>query len=85
MKDWKERLQDLKCVNGANVYLNNPDLIQRRQTRGRTGAKYYEYRIAPNPTVEKIKNQDLLEFYKDIKEGSDRIKREQAIKNNNNQ
>lgn len=61
-------LMSYKCpANGANVYLNNKDLIQRRQTRGRTGAKYYEYRIAPNPSVEKIKDKNILEFYKDIK------------------
>lgn len=62
-----------KCPsNGANTYLNNPDLIERRMTRGRTGAKYYEYRIAPNPSVDKIKDHSLLEFYKEIKKGYER-------------
>lgn len=65
-----------KCPsNGANTYLNNPDLIERRMTRGRTCAKYYEYRIAPNPSVDKIKDQALLEFYKQIKKDYDRIQR----------
>lgn len=57
-----------KCpANGANVYLKNPDLIQRRQIRGRTGAKYFEYRIAPNPSKEKIKDPDILDFYQEVK------------------
>jgi len=60
-----------KCpANGANVYLKNSELIERRQTRGRTGAKYYEYRIALNPTIDKIKGPEILEFYKLIKSKS---------------
>ena len=54
-------------ANGINVFFKNPGLIERRQTTGKSGAKYYEYRIAPNPSVEKIKDPVILNFYKLIK------------------
>lgn len=61
-----------KCpANGVNVYLKNSNLIERRETRGRTGAKYYEYRIAPNPSVEKINEDSILQFYKELKRGKE--------------
>lgn len=57
-----------KCpANGVDIYFENPELIERRQTKGKTGAKYYEYRIAANPSVDKIKDPELLQFYKDLK------------------
>jgi hypothetical protein len=54
-------------ANGVNVVLNNPDLFERRQTTGKSGAKYFEYRIAPNPSIEKIRDEKIIEFYKLIK------------------
>ena len=61
-------LMSYKCpTNGQMVFTKNPDLIERRKVRGKSGARYYEYRIAPNPSVEKIKDIEILDFYKKIK------------------
>ena len=57
-----------KCpANGVNIFFENPGLIERRITVGKSGAKYFEYRIAPDPSIEKIKDEKLLKFYKIIK------------------
>ena len=57
-----------KCpANGVNLFFENPGLVERRLTTGKSGAKYFEYRIAPNPSKEKIKDENILEFYKLIK------------------
>lgn len=57
-----------KCpANGVNVYFENPDLIERRETVGKTGAKYFEYRIAPNPSINKIVDPEIKKFYIKIK------------------
>lgn len=54
-----------KCpANGVDLFFENPDLIERRNTTGKSGAKYYEYRIKPNPSAEKIKDPIIFEFYK---------------------
>lgn len=59
-----------KCpANGVDLFFENPDLIERRETKGKSGAKYYEYRIAANPSMEKIKDESILHFYKAIKNG----------------
>ncbi|MFZ2152256.1 MAG: hypothetical protein WAV09_04070 [Minisyncoccia bacterium] len=53
-----------KCpANGIEIYFDNPGLIERRMTTGKSGAKYYEYRIAANPSIEKIKEKSIAEFY----------------------
>ena len=60
-----------KCpANGVEVYFDNPELIERRETIGKTGAKYYEYRIAPNPSMDKIKDESILNFWKELKRAS---------------
>lgn len=60
-----------KCpTNGLDIYFDNPGLIERRYFTGKSGAKYYEYRIAPNPSVEKIKDESIIEFYKLIKKNT---------------
>jgi len=57
-----------KCpANGVNIFFENPGLIDRRETVGKSGAKYYEYRIAPYPSPDKIKDETLLKFHKLIK------------------
>lgn len=57
-----------KCpTNGLEIYNKNPQLIERRKTTGKTGARYYEYRIAPNPSSSRILDADLLAFYKKLK------------------
>ena len=57
-----------KCpANGVDIYFENPGMIERRQTTGKSGAKYYEYRINPDVKEEDIVDKDLLKFYKLIK------------------
>lgn len=57
-----------KCpANGVNVYFKNPGLLDRRCVNGKSGAKYFEYRIAPNPSMAKIVDEKLLGFYKRLK------------------
>lgn len=54
-------------ANGVAIFFENPGLIERRKTRGKSGALYYEYRIAPLPNETKIKDGKLLAFYRKIK------------------
>lgn len=54
-------------ANGAVIFFDNPKLIERRKTTGKSGAKYYEYRLAPEPAVSKIVDPELLKFYQLIK------------------
>ena len=56
-----------KCpANGVQIYFDNPGLIERRETVGKTGAKYYEYRITLAPTLSMIQDEDLRAFAKTI-------------------
>jgi len=54
-------------ANGLTIFFDNPDLLERRKVTGKSGARYYEYRIAPNPNAEKIRDEELLKFYRRIK------------------
>lgn len=57
-----------KCpANGVNIYFENPGLIQRRETKGRSGSKYFEYRL-DDPSIAKIVDTDLRNFYLKIKQ-----------------
>lgn len=51
----------------SEMFKMNPSLFQRTMLRGRTGAKYYGYRIAPGVQPYMIHEKDLQEFYKKIK------------------
>lgn len=53
-------------ANGVAIYFENPGLIERQTVRGKSGAKYYAYRIAPNPSAAKIADASLLAFYRKI-------------------
>lgn len=53
-------------TNGLAIHLDNPGLTERREVRGRTGAKYYEYRFAQNVTFDLIKDEDVKAFAKAI-------------------
>ena len=60
-----------KCpANGVQIYFDNPGLIERRETVGKTGAKYYEYRIVPQPKLSMIQDLDLREFAVKVFENS---------------
>lgn len=54
-------------TNGSEIFFDNPKLVERRKVVGKTGARYFEYRLAPNPSVDKIQEQKLLDFYLKIK------------------
>jgi hypothetical protein len=57
-----------KCpARATEIYKENPGLLDRRKVRGKSGAIYYEYRIAPNPKPELIRDERLLDFYRKIK------------------
>jgi len=56
-----------KCpANGVQIYFDNPGLIERRETVGKTGAKYFEYRMTLAPTLSMIQDQDLRQFAEKI-------------------
>lgn len=57
-------------ANGVNIFFANPGLVQRQKVTGRSGSKYYEYRIAPNPMPEKIRDPKLYDFYQRIRKGA---------------
>lgn len=56
-------------ANGVAIYHENEGLIERRETTGRSGSKYFEYRFAPNPNIDKISDFEMKLFYKELKEG----------------
>lgn len=58
-------------TNGLDIFFENPGLLERQKVRGKSGSRYYQYRIAPNPAPEKIKDDALFQFYKIIKQKSD--------------
>jgi len=49
-------------TNGLAVYFDEMDVVDRQMITGKTGAKYYEYRIKPEATVEQIKDDELREI-----------------------
>ena len=57
----------------SELYRKNSNLFQRIEIEGKTGAKYFAYRININVVPEDILDIDLKKFYKLIKS------REQAI------
>jgi hypothetical protein len=44
----------------------NPELIQRRKIEGKSGAKYYGYRINPFVKKEMIQDPQLVEFHRAV-------------------
>lgn len=54
-------------ANGIDIFFENPELIERRETVGKSGTKFYEYRIVEHPSVEKIMDESLFKFYRLIK------------------
>lgn len=52
-----------KCpANGVAIHFENPGMIDRRQTTGRSGARYYEYRLVPDFEANMVEPK-LKEFY----------------------
>lgn len=45
----------------------NPDLIQHTEITGKSGAKYFGYRLNTKPTIAMILDPKLLAFFKSIR------------------
>lgn len=53
-------------ARASEIMTENPGLLQRQKMRGKSGAKYYGYRLNPQPRIELIRDQSLLAFYRRI-------------------
>lgn len=51
----------------SELYKVNPSLFERKQVVGKTGAKYFAYRLSLTANVEKIVDMELRKFYQRIK------------------
>lgn len=49
-------------TNGLAIFFDEPDVVERRMTTGKTGAQYYEYRIRPDATPAMVRDEDLREL-----------------------
>lgn len=47
----------------SELFRYNPNLFERKQIVGKSGAKYYAYRISLHVKPDDIKQPDLKEFY----------------------
>jgi len=56
------------CVHRAfEVFDDNTGLIERKKVTGKSGSRYYAYRLAPDVKAENIKDEKLLSFYKRVR------------------
>lgn len=53
----------------SELWQDNPSLFERKYVTGKSGSKYYAYRITLNVSINDIKDTRLLTFYKRLKEG----------------
>ena len=44
----------------------NPGLLERVMVTGKSGARYYAYRISPSATPDLIRDETLMQFYRAI-------------------
>lgn len=51
----------------SELFKGNPGLLERRMIEGRSGARYYGYRIGPDAQDTMIVDPKLFDFYKLIK------------------
>ena len=51
----------------ADIKNGNPGLLEQKLVTGKSGAKYYAYRLTLTGSYELIKDEKLVEFYKLIK------------------
>ena len=54
-------------ANGAQVFFKNPLLVERQRIQGKSGARYYAYRIRNNPVPARIVDKPLYDFYERIR------------------
>ncbi len=56
------------CVHRAfEVYDDNAGLVERIKVTGKSGSKYYAYRLSLDVTIVNIKDEKLLKLYKTLK------------------
>lgn len=56
------------CVHRTfEVFDTNPGLVERIKVTGKSGSKFYAYRLSKNATSKTIVDQDIQAFYKKIK------------------
>lgn len=56
------------CVHRAfEVYDENYGLVERKKVTGKSGSRFYAYRLSPSVSVSNIREPKLLKLYKTIK------------------
>lgn len=60
-------------ARASELIKENPTLIERTTITGKSGAKYYGYRIRANVTQANISDSKLLVFYKAMVDGKKRM------------
>lgn len=64
-------LMSYTCVHRVfEIFSDNPGLVERQMTKGKSGARYYEYRITPSPRVELIKDESLRSLLEKVRRNS---------------
>lgn len=64
----KWELMSYTCPHRVfELYDENPQLMERKMLKGKTGAHYYGYRFVPDVSSEKIKSESIFKFYNLIK------------------
>lgn len=53
-------------ARASEMRTENPDLVQHVTITGKSGAKYFGYRLNPQATVDMIKDGALLKFHASI-------------------
>ena len=66
LKEWGFMSYELPA-RFADLKRENPNLLEHKVITGKSGANYYAYRFAANPSPEKILEPSLFEFYKRLK------------------
>ena len=61
-------------ARSSEMKRDNPELIQRVTITGKSGARYYGYRINPMVTLKMIQDEALLVFHKKVKSYRDKMK-----------
>lgn len=53
-------------ARASQIMTENPGLLQRTKIIGKSRARYYGYRLNPEPSIDMIKDPALLKFYTKI-------------------
>jgi len=69
-------------ARASEMITENPGLLMRTRLTGKSGARYYGYRISPAANIELIKDPRLLTFYRKISGNKDRTERDKMLAEN---